>query len=203
MIVVVEGPSAAGKTTWVAAHGGGASVLLEALPAADVPDDPRAAARFWAEHGASRWARALEVERRTGLAVCDTDPLKLHYAWSTWQTGAGTARDFELGVTAYREAVADRRVGFADRYLVSIPEIGVLDARRQADATRRRRNFDVHRRLGEPLRRWYAALETVRPGSVRWGFEPEALVPDSERDPDRDRYRLEDFDALVDRLRAG
>ena len=201
MIVVVEGPSAAGKTTWVAAHGGGASVVLEELPAVEVTDDPRGAARFWAEHGASRWARALEVERRTGLAVCDTDPLKLHYAWSTWQIGAATARDFDLGVTAYREAVADRRLGFADRYLVSIPDVGVLDARRQADPARRRRNFDVHRRLGEPLRQWYAALEAVRPGSVRWGFEPDALVADSSRG--RDRYRISDFDALVDRLRAG
>ena len=196
MIVVVEGPSAAGKTTWVDANGGQSIVPEEP---AHSPDDPRAAARFWAAHGAERWARALAVERATGLAVCDTDPLKLHYAWSMWRIGAGTAEELEPQVDAYRQAVADRRLGFADRYLVTIPDAETLAGRRDADTSRRRRNFEAHSRLGKPLREWYAALEDVRPGSVLWDLDPEALNAGGARPG---RYRLEDFEALLERLRA-
>ena len=46
MIIVVEGPSGAGKTTWCRTHVG-ANALLEALPDhATVPTEPQAAARF-------------------------------------------------------------------------------------------------------------------------------------------------------------
>ncbi len=89
MIIVVEGPSAAGKTTWIAAHCQSATVIGEAR-AGPVPDraaDPDGAAAHWAAVSAGRWHAAVLAEQRSGTAVCDTDPLKLHYAWSLWQTG--------------------------------------------------------------------------------------------------------------------
>jgi hypothetical protein len=194
VIVVVEGPSAAGKTTWVAAHGG-PSALLEELPADDAPDEAAAAAQFWVERAVRRWARAVELERRTGLAVCDTDPFKLHYAWSMWQIGAGSRDEFEAQIEATEGAFASRRLGFADRYLVSIPDVATLAHRRAGDQTRRRRQFDVHARLGEPLRRWYRALEHVRPGSVRWELAAAELGSKAARE---DRYRIADVAALID-----
>jgi hypothetical protein len=197
VIVVVEGPSAAGKTTWVEQNGGGSVVSEEP---AEAPHDPAEAARFWATHGSRRWARAVEIERTTGLAVCDTDPLKLHYAWSMWRIGAGTAEELERQVEAYRHAVGDRRLGFADRYLVTIPDGQTLASRRAADASRRRRNFEAHARLGQPLREWYSALDDVRPGSVAWHLDVEALHAG---EPRPGRYRLEDLDALLERLDIG
>lgn len=111
-----------------------------------------AAASFWAEHGATRWASALRTEQRYGLAVCDTDPLKLHYGWSLWRIGVANAEEFERQAAAYRKMVDHRRIGFADRYLVSIPNALTLESRRSADRSRRRRNFELHVRLAGPLR---------------------------------------------------
>src|SRR5207253_9272172 len=87
VIIVVEGASAAGKTTWCRTHGG-SHALLEALPdPASVPTELEAAARFWVDRNVARWQDALEREARNGLVVVDTDPFKLHYVWSLWRTG--------------------------------------------------------------------------------------------------------------------
>ncbi|PZR64019.1 MAG: hypothetical protein DLM71_04060 [Chloroflexi bacterium] len=193
MIIVVEGPSASGKTTWGQAHAPDV-VVAESAPA-DPPEDASAAARFWAENGARRWEQAIATEQRVGIAVCDTDPLKLHYSWSLWRIGAGSRQVFQRQVDAYRELMDGRRIGFADAYFVSIPDPEVLELRRTGDPKRRRRNFALHARLGEPLREWYAALEEVRPGSVRWGFPDEGVGQPVHSV--RPRYDLEAYDALI------
>ncbi len=194
VIIVVEGPSASGKTTWIQTHAPD-GVIAETRPVADPPEDASAAARFWAENGARRWEQAIATEQRAGVAVCDTDPFKLHYSWSLWRIGAGNRLMFDRQVDAYREMVDGRRIGFADVYFVSIPEPEVLARRKTEDPVRRRRNFALHSLLGEPLREWYAALEKVRPGSVRWGFPDEGVgFPVHSVPP---RYDLEAYDALI------
>jgi len=122
--------------------------------------DASAAARFWAENGARRWEQAIATEQRAGVAVCDTDPLKLHYSWSLWRIGAGSSLVLQRQVDAYREMMDD------DAYFVSIPDPEVLELRRTGDPGRRRRNFTLHARLGEPLREWYAALDEVCPAPL-------------------------------------
>ncbi len=197
MIIVVEGPSAAGKTTWARTHA--AAVLVpEAAPSADPPGDPGLAARFWVEIGASRWSEAVTTERTQGTAVCDTDPLKLHYAWSMCRIGAISISDLAEQVAAYRSSVVAGRLGFADHYLVAIPDTETLDSRKTGDGSRRRRNFDMHRQLGGPLREWYAGVDAARPGSVTWGF-PIGGVSDLPV-TSRPRYDVAAFDAIVARL---
>lgn len=197
MIIVVEGPSAAGKTTW-ASRFASEQVVRENRPVNAPPDDPVAAAGLWADLGAQRWAQAARIERAAGIAVCDTDPLKLHYAWSLWRIGECDESELRAQIAAYRQAVTDGRIGFADRYAVEIPDAITLGRRRAADAVRRRRNFDLHSRLGEPLREWYSAIEKLRPGSVTWSY-PE--MTDMQPSPtSRDRHSLEDFDALMETL---
>ena len=93
MIIVVEGPSASGKTTWIQTHALD-GVVAESAPA-DPPEDASAAALFWAENGARRWEQAIATEQRAGISVCDTDPLKLHYGWSLWRIGAGSRQVFK------------------------------------------------------------------------------------------------------------
>ena len=86
MIVVIEGISAAGKTTWCRAHW--PAFVREAPPPAEAPDrasTPAAAARYWAERNAQRWRAAQAREAIDGIAVCDSDPFKLHYVWSLWR----------------------------------------------------------------------------------------------------------------------
>jgi nicotinamide riboside kinase len=141
MIVVVEGPSASGKTTWIADHQDGAAVIGEARrgSAPRREDDPAAAAAYWAKVDAGRWAAACQAEQRAGIALCDTDPFKLHYVWCLWQTGNAAARQWRTEMNAIRGMFSDERLGIADLILVSFPDPGVLAARRSADASRRRR----------------------------------------------------------------
>jgi hypothetical protein len=94
MLIVVEGISASGKTTWCRKHAADFTVA-ETGPRDDAPDatlNPAAAARFWVEQGERRWRAARAFERSRGVAVCDTDPLKLHYIWSLWQIGVAAER---------------------------------------------------------------------------------------------------------------
>lgn len=105
MIVVVEGISASGKSTWCAKHGAGGVIpengRLDGIP--DRTRDPCGAAVFWAGRNVDRWQSALAMEEKTSVAVCDTDPLKLHYIWCLWQAGEAPRRDWLLELDATRE----------------------------------------------------------------------------------------------------
>lgn len=57
VIVAVEGPSAAGKTTWCRATG--EQFVAECSPTGQEPDgsDPAGQATYWAHVNAQRWSR--------------------------------------------------------------------------------------------------------------------------------------------------
>lgn len=196
MIVVVEGPSAAGKTTWCERHAGDHYVPETRAPE-PAADESRADA--WTAANVARWARVLEVEARTGMAVCDTDPLKLHYTWSLWRIGQLEREELDAEIERHRSRIAGRRLGFADLWLVAVPDVSALRERRERDTSRRRRNFELHVRLLEPLREWYAAIEALLPGSVRWELPPDGLAG-VERRQRPHRYAVPVFDALMARL---
>lgn len=200
MLVVVEGVSAAGKTSWCERHGAG-HVVAESRPAGPVPDrghDPRGAAGFWVAENARRWQTARELAARTGLAVCDTDPLKLHYSYGLWRIGALAREHWLVERDLTREAIVTSQLGFADLYLVSRISEERARAQRGADASRSRRLFDLHVRLGPPLIDWYKAVETLLPGRVIWAL-PEDGVPTAEPRGNGDED-LALFDALIGRL---
>jgi hypothetical protein len=162
-------------------------------------DDPVAEAAFWCEVNCARWGAALRREQTSGVAVCDDDPLKLHYVWSLVRLGLADQQRWHHEVAVNREAVGRRRLGFADLVLASLPPLAELWRRREADTIRRRRNFERHVRLAEPLRDWYEALDRVCPGRVRWHL-PEGGVP-TPRSPARtDRYDLGLFDRFIEAL---
>jgi hypothetical protein len=175
VIVVVEGPSGAGKTTWCRTHGG-PHALLESLPDyATVPDDEEAAARFWVERNVARWAEVHAREVRDGLVVVDTDPFKLHFTWTLYQSGQTTRRAWEMMRDVAREAFTAGRYGLADLIYVSDLDEPTLRARREADTTRTRRNFERHVRLRDSLIVWYRAIDATEPGRVVFGL-PEAGI---------------------------
>lgn len=153
MILVVEGISASGKTTWCNQHGDG-HVVPEHGRFTSVPDrikDPAAAAAFWAERNVDRWQAARAMEQQAGWAVCDSDPLKLHYIWTLWQIGEASERDWLSELQATRDTIAQGRIGFADRYLVVSIAPELARERAKADTTRRRSNFELHVRLQQAL----------------------------------------------------
>jgi len=205
VIIVVEGVSAAGKSTWCRLHY--AEQLVPELPSAvgheDALDDA-ARQEFWASLNSDRWQRALRQEEATGLAVCDTDPLKLHYTWGLWQLGKVDRESWDLAVSATRRRVAAGVLGFADLVLVSEVPPEELASRRERDAARtgsRRGKFDLHLQIAHPLRAWYEAIERLEPGRVRWTLPPSGdLSPLPEARQQRSGAEL--FDDLLVELPA-
>lgn len=198
--MVIEGISASGKSSWCSRHAPSLTVAengrLQDAPSRS--DDPVAAAQFWVERNVERWQAALELERGTSLAVCDTDPLKLHYIWSLVQIGEANERDWRLELSATREAMAQDRIGFADNYYVAELTPHVARERAKADPLRRRRNFDLHVRLQPAVLAWYAALDAALPGRVFFGF-PSRLPEPTDR---ASRYELTAFGRMIDALRS-
>jgi hypothetical protein len=143
-----------------------------------VPAEPHAAARFWVERNVARWNDVVERERRDGLVVVDTDPFKLHYVWSRWRTGQATREQWELERETSRAAFAAGRYALADVVLYADLDEATLRARRDADMTRTRRNFEIHVRLREASLRWYRAIDALEPGRVFFGLPAEGLTPE-------------------------
>ncbi|MDZ7915028.1 MAG: hypothetical protein U5O16_24865 [Rhodococcus sp. (in: high G+C Gram-positive bacteria)] len=199
MIVAVEGPSAAGKTTWSRAQ---AEVFVpEYQPTGDESESTnlRAQAQYWATVNSDRWSQALHLEAQSGLALSDSDPLKLHYSWCLARIGAAPHARFKHELSAVREAFAREELGFADIIVISLPSADVLARQRENDPTRRRRQFALHAALAEPLATWYSAVDKVDPGRVFWNFPTTLDLADLPLKREN-RSSLEVLRAVIDEL---
>ena len=199
MIVAVEGPSAAGKTTWCRRQAAPIVPEYVATGQEPGPGDLLARAAYWGDVNSRRWQAALDLERLHGTAVCDSDPLKLHYAWSLARIGRGAPAEVAAEARVARKAFERGALGLADLVLVRIPAPADLEQQKSTDATRRRRAFDLHRLLAEPLREWYQAVERLDPARVVWEFPDDGLAGLPAVDPRSDRSDP----ALLDALLAG
>jgi hypothetical protein len=199
MIVAVEGPSAAGKTTWCSQQRW--PVVAEYVPRGQEPDgsEPDQQAAYWVRVDVGRWREALALEQHSRVVLCDSDPLKLHYLWCLARVGAAPWSRFDHQLRGVRAAFAAGRLGLADLVLVSVPAPEVLRAQKDADRTRRRRAFDLHLSLCEPLRDWYSAVERADPGRVVWSF-PAAVPASATARPGRSSGAL--LERLLDNLPA-
>jgi len=198
--VVVEGPSAAGKTTWCRRHA--PHLVGEYMPDGNEPgpSDPVTQASFWTDVNCRRWQTAVGMERIHQTVICDTDPVKLHYSWTLARIGRGDPARFAAELQSTRAAIEQGRLGMADVHLVRIPPPSVLDQQKRSDPTRRRHSFPVHRLLSEPLREWYSALAHLDPARVVWQHPDNGLteLPELTVRPDRNNPTL--LDALLDAL---
>lgn len=203
MIIVVEGISAAGKTSWIRRFCA-PNAVDETGARTDAPNrlqDPLGAAEFWIERNCERWNNAVSLSKATGLAVCDTDPLRLHYVWSLWQIGAASEQAWLAERDASKRAIKAGALGFADAYLIKEITPDQAHVQRDGDQSRARRSFDLHVQLGPPLRRWYEAIAEVLPGAVTWNLPVDGPKTTISSDH-RDRADREIFDALIDKLSA-
>lgn len=195
MILAVEGPSAAGKSTWAAQWP--ARLVVPETGRVEPPAgaDRDEAARFFVELNCARWARAVATECATAIAICDTDPLKLHYDYCLARVGHASWEPFEAGVEASRAAIAREHLGIVDLVVCDVPDDTTLDRLRRSDPARARSNFAVHRTLGPALADWYHALGQLDPGRVAWGFPPDLPQRDM-----RPRFDLRLFDEWMQAL---
>jgi len=169
MIIAIEGPSAAGKTTWCRSHC--PHPWVEEVPyhiaAPDLYADPADVARFWINHNSANWQRALTIEREHGVAVCDGDPFHLYFEWSLWKSGALDGKLFAIERELYREACERQQMGFVDLVLwLEAPE-DELRRRAQRDTVRKRKRHETYLALVPWMKRWFDARERLLPGSVR------------------------------------
>ena len=206
MIVVLEGISAAGKTTFARQFGEGRFVpeipVKGALPDKSASLDEHA--QFWAEHKVQKFQMAQEIEREHGFAICDTDPMKIHYSWCMERAGFDWPDKFAHAQVFVRDAIVDGRLGFSDLYLVKRIEPAIARAQKEGDPFRRRGNFDQHLALQPHLIVWFEAMSQVLPRRVRWEFpEFEILLKElKEKAPEENprRFEVSVFDALLERL---
>jgi hypothetical protein len=193
MLVVVEGISAAGKSSWASRFA--PAVLNEISGSPSEAMDMAAVGQFWSHKQSERWQRALELEQLHEIVCFDTDVLKIHYPWCLWQIGQSTRDLWMANVLASRKRIAQKQLGFADLIVLLEPPVDVVRQQKVNDKMRRRSNFEAHVRLSEPLRRWYMLLEALSPDSVAFNahqtleFRPTRLRAE--------RYSLELFDALI------
>jgi hypothetical protein len=176
LIIVVEGTSAAGKTTWCRQVSRN-HVLFEGEPSADPapegaadpnPTDPRAAAEHWTRVNAARWSAARALSKRLGWAVCDTDPFKLHWTWTLWVSGLAASEYWETCRDHFRSAFAEGRLGLPDLVLFADLDPETLRRQKAADTSRTRGRHDLHMRISPGLKRWYLAVAALEPDRVEF-----------------------------------
>lgn len=192
MIVVVEGPSAAGKTTWCRRH------ARRWLPEPGRwPRERVLAYQRW------RGREALQADAAGEVVVLDGDPFKLYYPYAQRWLGEITTGDWEAEVARARPLVAAGDHGLADLVLYADPGAAELARRRESDPTRTRRNFARHTAMRPAFRRWYEAVASLDPARVVWshpdGGLTEELLAVGRRDP---RSGAGLFDRLLRALAA-
>lgn len=169
------------------------------MPTGAEPDESDAAgqARFWTDVNMARWAQALELENRTRVAICDSDPMKLHYSWCLARAGAAPASRFAHELAFVRDAMSQKQLGFADVVLATVPDEATLLQQKLGDSTRSRGSFKLNVKLREPLIEWYRCLSELRPGHVVWELPPAGVGAIRRPASGTSRYDVGTLDNLV------
>jgi hypothetical protein len=102
--------------------------------------------------------------------------------------------------------VARGEIGFPGRYVLLGANAETLRRRKEADAARQRRGFEVHLKLVEPQRRYFEAMNGFAPGLVSFVDAREAgetvrAVASAAREARRVERPVELFDRMVSWLR--
>ena len=163
-VICLEGPSAVGKTTLLAAlaRERGAAVVPEL--SAGPPPPLAHVERWFADQHAALWRQAVEKGAGAPFAVLDGDPFK--GLWYNWIFAEEGWRGVDAVAPIYRAHLERGTLAFPDLYVVLVATEAQLRRRREGDPTRRRRAFEKHLRMLEPQRRYFAALQKADPPRV-------------------------------------
>ncbi len=183
MLIVIEGTSAAGKTTWCRRFAEG-HALFEGEPSAPPeppgasdpdPADPDGVSRYWIDANAWRWTVACEMSEKLGWVVCDTDPFKLHWTWTLWTGGLASSAYWEASREFSRSAFANGTLGLADLILFADLDPQTLCRQKANDPTRTRSRHEMHLRIAPALKRWYSAIAAIDPDRVQFRLPADGL----------------------------
>ncbi|HEX5727309.1 MAG TPA: hypothetical protein VFX98_17690, partial [Longimicrobiaceae bacterium] len=156
-VLALEGASAVGKSTT-------ARALADALSAEAVLEDDARFTGPYLERHLALWRWVAERSRAGRTVVLDGDPFKA--LWFGWVYPGEGWTPLDALEAFYRPLLMRGEVAFPAGYALLEADEAALRTRRAGDPTRRRRRFEKHLRLVEPLRRYFAALEALSPGRV-------------------------------------
>ncbi|RXZ77410.1 hypothetical protein EBB07_31080 [Paenibacillaceae bacterium] len=163
MKIVIEGPSAVGKSTLCRKLVGkyNAIVIDEIIVEPIRGYTPYEEAVFYLDKEISRWNTIVKTDK---LTILDTDPQKS--IWFNWSLGFKNCLSLQELDAYFRDKVRMQKIGFADLYVVLIASRKELMNRKNGDLFRERDNFDWISKANEYRERYYQYLYNVIPNHV-------------------------------------
>ena len=164
MIICLEGPSAVGKTSTsrLLSERLGATVISEVN--ALFKRSETESETWYLERQIDRWNMAVGESAAGRLVVLDGDPFQP--LWYNWSYGFVGLQSLEALRSFYRPAIVEGLLSFPDIYVHLTAEEGEIRRRKDADATRSRRNFEDHLRLLTTQTQYFNAMSFILPSIV-------------------------------------
>lgn len=152
-IICFEGPSGVGKTTLCAALKDAFNIVPEVNLLFERTGDE---SKLW-YYGRQidRYQRCVNAGEKSILDGDVFQPI-----WYNWVCGYPT--NFATREATHRfyvDALRRGMIRFPDLYIIFHCELDELRRRKEADITRRRRNFEKHLKIIEPLKTYYRFLD--------------------------------------------
>jgi len=161
--IVIEGPSAVGKTTLCQqlTYNYNSIVVDEVIVEPLRGFTPYEEALFYLDKEVNRWNTRAGAEQ---FILLDTDPLKS--LWFNWSMGYSNCLTLQELDEFYRDKVRGRTIDFADLYIILNASEEELLNRKNADAFRDRENFEWISKANRYRERYYQYLSNIMNGHV-------------------------------------
>lgn len=158
-IICLEGPSAVGKSsTALELHRQAGFTWIKEVNALFARPEPEPQSWYL-----ERQAQRCQQARANAPAVLDGDPFQaIWYGWTYPEVYPGWVQDMAF----QRAQVASGELKFPDLYVVLQTSETELRRRKASDATRSRRNFELHLKLLETQPHYFQVLAELMPGRV-------------------------------------
>ena len=165
-IICFEGASAVGKTTTANRFKTicGAFVVPEVNLLFERPKDE--SPEWYFERQVERWQIAQEQNKSYRLIILDGDPFQPF--WYCWAYNFVGWQSLDFMKQFYQPKIQNKTLGFPNKYFIFSANESELRKRKESDATRRRRGFEMHVRMVAPQRCYFRAMQNFSPHRVRF-----------------------------------
>ena len=166
MKVVIEGPSAIGKTSLCNnLLRSFQSVVLEETIIKPIENySPYEEAIYYMNYEMDRWKKSESLSGSNELVIFDTDPFKS--LWFNWSLGFQNCLTLDELDGFLRTRIDTNKIGFPDLYIVLKASQKELLHRKQVDKLRHRENFDWISKVNPYRNRYFEFIHSIEPERV-------------------------------------